>query len=407
MTDPSRVRISGSLQPFAAGFGTELARQGYTPRSVVTQLHLMAHVSRWLHAQDLDVADLPGRTQQFLQARQGAGYKHHLTGRALRPLLTHLRDRGVIPLAPTPVPTGPVDETLAHYRHYLTVERSLGKASARGYIDAVRPFLRRCVSADGLELDIDQLSEADVTAFMVTRCAEQSRRAAQQTATALRSLVGFLHVNGAITHSLAAAVPSVGSRPTIGGTAAAPRARRPAVRRLLAACDRRTLAGLRDFAVITTLARLGLRAGEVATLGLDDLRWRVGELVVHGKGSKVERLPLPTDVGAAISAYLRQRPARVQGRTVFVRLLAPLGPLSRVGVTLIVAAAARRAGLGLVHAHRLRHFAATQLLTAGAPLSEIQHFLRHARLQTTAIYAKVDHDALRTIARPWRPGGAA
>ena len=85
MTDPSRVRISGSLQPFAAGFGYELARQGYTPRSVVAQLHLMAHVSRWLHAQDLDVADLPGRTQQFLQARQGAGYKHHLTGRALTP----------------------------------------------------------------------------------------------------------------------------------------------------------------------------------------------------------------------------------------------------------------------------------------------------------------------------------
>ena len=403
MTDPSRVRISGSLQPFAAGFGYELAWQGYTPRSVVTQLHLMAHVSRWLHAQDLDVADLPGRTQQFLQARQGAGYKHHLTGRALRPLLTHLRDRGAIPLAPTPVPTGPVDETLAHYRHYLTVERGLGKASARVYIDAVRPFLRRCVSADGLALDIDQLSEADVTAFMVTRCAEQSRRAAQQTATALRSLVGFLHVNGAITHSLAAAVPSVAGRRLAG---LPPRLEPDDVRRLLAACDCRTLAGLRDFAVITTLARLGLRAGEVATLGLDDLQWRVGELVVHGKGSKVERLPLPTDVGAAIAAYLRQRPARVQGRTVFVRLLAPLGPLSRVGVTLIVAAAARRAGLGLVHAHRLRHFAATQLLSAGAPLSEIQHFLRHARLQTTAIYAKVDHDALRTIARPW-PGGAA
>ena len=127
MTDPSRVRISGSLQPFAADFATELARQGYTPRSVVTQLHLMAHVSRWLHAKDLDIADLPGRTQHFLQARQGAGYKHHLTGRALRPLLTHLRDRGAIPPAPTPVPAGPVDETLAHYRHYLTVERAWAK----------------------------------------------------------------------------------------------------------------------------------------------------------------------------------------------------------------------------------------------------------------------------------------
>ena len=117
-------------------------------------------------------------------------------------------------------------------------------------------------------------------------------------------------------------------------------------------------------------------------------------------------MPLPTDVGDAIAAYLRQRPARALGHTVFVRLLAPLGPLSTTATTQIVAAAAQRAGLGRIHAHRLRHFAATHLLSAGAPLSEIQQFLRHARLQTTAIYAKVDYDTLRTIARPW-PGGAA
>ena len=154
MTDPSRVPISGSLEPFAAGFATELARQGYTPRSLQTQLHLMAHVSRWLHAKDLDVADLAAQTQQFLQARQGAGYKRHLTGKASRPLLTYLRDHGAVPPAPPPIAAGPVDEALARYRHYLTVERGLGEATARGYVDAVRPFLRRCVSADGLALDV-------------------------------------------------------------------------------------------------------------------------------------------------------------------------------------------------------------------------------------------------------------
>ena len=113
MTDPSLVGIIGSLQPCAAGFATELARQGYTPRSLQTQLHLMAHVSRWLHARDLDVADLPRWTQQFLQARQNTGYEHHLTDRALRPLLAYLRDQGATPLAPTPLPTGPVEEALA------------------------------------------------------------------------------------------------------------------------------------------------------------------------------------------------------------------------------------------------------------------------------------------------------
>ena len=403
MTDPSLVGIIGSLQPFAAGFATELAGQGYTPRSLRTQLHLMAHVSRWLHAGDLDVADLPRWTQQFLQARQDAGYEHHLTDRALRPLLVYLRDQGATQLAPTPLPTGPVEEALVRYRRYLTVERGLGEATARGYVDAVRPFLHRCVSADGVTLDIQGLGEADVTAFMVARCAEQSCRPAQLTATALRSLLNFLHVTGAITRSLVTAVPSVARRRL---AKLPPRLDPDDVQRLLAACDRQTLAGCRDFAVITAVARLGLRVAELANLRLDDLRWRAGEVVIHGKGHRVERMPLPTDVGDAIAAYLRQRPARALGRTVFVRLLAPLGPLSTTAMTQIVAAAAQRAGLGRFHAHRLRHFAATQLLSAGAPLSEIQQFLRHARLQTTAIYAKVDYDTLRTIARPW-PGGAA
>ncbi len=403
MTDPSRVRISGPLQPFLSGFATELVRQGYTPRSLLTQLNLLAHVSRWLHARDLDIGDLPEQAQQFLGARQDAGYKSLLTGKALRPLLTYLRTRGAIPPAPTPLPAGPVDQTLVRYRHYLSAERGLMPDTARGYVDAARPFLRRCVSADGLALDLTSLDEADVTAFLVTCCAEQSPRATQRTASALRSLLGFLHLTGAVTRSLAAAVPSVAGRRLVG----LPLHLEPDhVQRLLAVCNRRTLGGRRDFAVITTLARLGLRAAEVATLRLDDLRWRAGEIVVHGKGRRAERMPLPTDVGKAITAYLRQRPAHAQGRTVFVRLLAPLRPLSPTTVTGIVAAAARRAGLGCIHAHRLRHFAATQLLRAGAPLSEIQQFLRHDRLQTTAIYTKVDYDALRTIARAW-PGGAA
>lgn len=403
MRDPSLVGVIGPLERFAAGFATELARLGYTPRSSQTQLHLMAHVSRWLRAADLDIADLPRRTQQFLRARLDAGYQHHLTDRSLRPLLAYLQDQGATPLPPTHPPAGPVEETLARYRRYLTVERGLGEATARGYVNAVRPFLQRCVSAGGVTLDIQGLREADVTGFMVVRCAEQSCRPAQLTATALRSLLNFLHVEGAVTRSLVAAVPSVAGR----RSAKLPRSLDPDdVQRMLAACDRRTLSGCRDFAVITTLARLGLRVAELANLRLDDLRWRAGEITIHGKGHRVERMPLPTDVGDAIAVYLDQRPARVLGRTVFVRLFAPLGRLSATAMTQIVAAAAKRAGLGCIHAHRLRHFAATQLLSAGARLPEIQQFLRHARLRTTAIYAKVDYDALRTIARRW-PGGVA
>jgi site-specific recombinase XerD len=179
------------------------------------------------------------------------------------------------------------------------------------------------------------------------------------------------------------------------------------VRSLLASCDRRRSNGRRDFAILTTLVRLGLRGGEIAKLRLDDIDWRAGEIVVHGKGNRAERLPLPTDVCEAVAAYLRRgRPASAEGRTVFVRVKAPHRGLSTGGVTQVVSAAARRAGLGHVHAHRLRHTAATQMLRAGAPLPEISQLLRHRRALTTAIYAKVNREALRTIARPWPEGVA-
>jgi site-specific recombinase XerD len=404
MPDPSRVRITGVLEPFAAGFAIELARQGYAPRACIYHLHLMAHVSRWLTEQQLQTSDLPDQTEHFLRARRAAGYTHYLTNRGLRPMIAYLGSLGAAPPASTPVPTDPVEVMLARYQHYLTIERGLGEATARGYIDAVRPFVRTRVSADGLNLEIEHLNPSDVTAFVVTHTPNQSHRAAKMTVTTLRSFLRFLHVEGAITQSLAATVPSVAGWRLAG----LPQGMEPdEVHRMLAACDSQTRAGRRDLAILTTLVRLGLRAAEVANLRIEDISWRSGEMVVRGKGARAERLPIPADVGAAIAAYLRDdRPATAQGRTVFVRLMAPHEALSPIGVTNVVAAAARRAGLGLIHAHRLRHFAATQTLRAGGSLSEIKQLLRHARASTTAIYAKVDREALRTIARPW-PGGVA
>jgi integrase len=158
---------------------------------------------------------------------------------------------------------------------------------------------------------------------------------------------------------------------------------------------------------LTLLARLGLRAGEAAGLELDDVDWRAAEIVIRGKGNWQERLPLPADVGQAVAAYLRRdRPASAEGRHVFVRVRAPHRRLTAGGVTQVVVAAGRRAGLGTLSAHRLRHTAATGMLRAATPLAEIGQVLRHRRQLTTAIYAKVDRKALRTLARPW-PGGAA
>ena len=176
---------------------------------------------------------------------------------------------------------------------------------------------------------------------------------------------------------------------------------------LLPGCDRGAAVGRRDVAILTLLARLGLRGGEVAALTLDDIDWHQGEIVVRGKGGRRDRLPLPADVGEALVAYLRAgRPAAAGCRALFLRVRAPVGALGTRGVADVVRLAARRAGLPALGPHRLRHSAATAMLRNGASLAEIGQVLRHARAATTAIYAKVDRAALRAIAQPW-PGEAA
>jgi site-specific recombinase XerD len=405
MKDPSQVQVSGPLEPFAVGFGHSLMRQGYTPNSAIVQVRLMAHLSRWLASRGLDAREL--RTtdvERFLRARRGAGYTHYLSAKAMRPMLTYLRDEGV---SLTPAPTvadTPVDGAVERYRQYLIQERGLGSASARVYVDAVRPFMRGRISRDGLALDWHSLDAADVTAFVVARTPNQSPSSAKLTVSALRSLLGFLHVEGSIARPLTSAVPSVAGWRLAG----LPKALEPGeIQVLFASCDRRTRTGRRDFAVLTTLVRLGLRAGELAALRFDDIDWRAGTIVIRGKGHQIEQLPWPVDVAEAVVAYLRRgRATTAEGRTLFVRVKAPNRALSTGGVSQIVVAAARRAGLKRVHAHRLRHTAATQLLRAGAGLPEIGQLLRHRRLETTAIYAKVDRDALRAIARPWLGGVA-
>jgi integrase/recombinase XerD len=218
--------------------------------------------------------------------------------------------------------------------------------------------------------------------------------------------VVFLHVTGRIDRPLAAAVPSPPGW-TQTGLPKALSDRQVAA--LLACCDRSMVTGRRDFAILTLLARLGLRVGEVATLTLEDIDWRRGEITVHGKGNRRDRLPLPADVGAPVVDYLQHgRPSVALDRAVFLRAQAPYRGLTSTAVSTLVQVAGRRAGLGTVGAHRLRHSAATTMLRRGGSLAEIGQALRHVRPATTAIYAKVDEQALRTLARPWpadTPGG--
>jgi len=241
-----------------------------------------------------------------------------------------------------------------------------------------------------------------VTAFVVTYGRRRPKSVARMV-TALRSLLGFVHVEGITDRSLATAVPSVAGWTQTGLPKALDDDQ---VAALLASCDQHTATGCRDLAILTVLARLGLRAGEVAALRLDDIDWRRGEITVRGKGNRHDRLPLPADVGERIVAYLRNgRPATAQGRAVFLRAQAPHRGLTSNAVTTVVVCAGRRADLGVIGAHRLRHSVATAMLRSGGSLTEIGQTLRHSRPLTTAIYAKVDIEALRQLARPW-PGEA-
>jgi len=225
-------------------------------------------------------------------------------------------------------------------------------------------------------------------------------RRAQVMTTALRSFLRFLLQTGKINADLGASVPSVANWPlsTIPKYLTVDQ-----VERVIRGSVQRTSIGRRNHAILLLLARLGLRAGEVTALELGDLDWRSGELVVRGKRTSRDRFPLTEEVGAAVAAYVRHDRPRCSSRSLFIRAVAPWRGLSSPMIGTIVKEALKRAGVQAPSwgSHVLRHSLATTLLSGGATLAQVGDVLRHRSVQTTEIYAKVDLQALRLIARPW------
>jgi integrase/recombinase XerD len=392
----SRVRVSGPLAEFAAGFASYLAGAGYTPLSAANQVRVLAHLSRWMGDRGLAPGELTGqRVRDFLAARRAAGYTRWVSERGLAPLLGYLRGAEVVPGPERPVRVAAVDVLLDCYGGYLAGERGLVASTVRYYLAEARGFLA------GREDQLAGLTAAGVSGFIAAECRRRSTGSAKILVTALRSLLRFLVLEGLVTPGLQDAVPSVAGWRGGGLPKALPQEQ---VVALLASCDRDTATGRRDFAVLVLLSRMGLRACEVAALELDDIHWRAGTVTVRGKGRRDEQLPLPSDAGEALAGYLRCRPAGTGSRAVFVKERALAGPMSAEAVKEMVRRRCRRAGVPETGPHRLRHTAATRMLQAGSPLAEIGQVLRHRSLSTTAIYAKVDHRALSQLVMPW-PGG--
>jgi site-specific recombinase XerD len=392
------VRIGGPLAQYGSGFERHLAEQGYSSGS--DHLYVMAQLSSFLLDSGLSTSALSASSvlKEFPDWRRAQGYVSELSSLRMSQTLDYLVMIGAVTSAEAPRPATPVEELIERYRCYLVTERGLAAPSVRAYLEVADTFLLS-IHADG-EPVLGSVTAAVVTSFVLAECRRMKIASAKATTTRLRSLLRFVYVEGLTTCALADAVPSVASW-SLGSL---PRGLPPtAVTRLLKSCDRRRPLGRRDFAVLSLLSRLGMRAGEVAGLRLSDIAWRAGELTVRGKGQRTERLPLPVEVGEAIVAWLqRGRPACVSD-SVFVRVRAPHRALSAGGVSAIVQRACQRAGLATVGAHRLRHSAATAMLRGGASLDEVGQVLRHERRQTTQIYAKVDRRALSAVVRPW-PG---
>jgi integrase/recombinase XerD len=397
--------VSGPLAPYAAGFEAWLQSRSYSSSATANRLCQLDRLSRWLDRRGLTVGELSDAlVAAFTSLRREAGLVTWTTPQSVALPVAYLREIGVMPTPAATVASGPLEELLADYGRYLRVERRLVEHTVRdAYLPAARLFVAG--REDLVGLGLERLSAADVSLFLVAECPKRSVTGARDLASALRSFLRYLHVAGLIEAPLVWAVPSVADL----RDRTLPRGLEPAaVHKLLASCDRRRTIGRRDYAILLLLARLGLRRGEVAAIQLEDVDWRAGELLIRGKGSRQDVLPLPIDVGEAIVSYLRRRP-RCESRTLFVRMTAPLQGLAPHTVGWIVREACTRAGLSRVGAHRLRHTAATEMLRRGASLAEIGQVLRHREQKTTAIYAKVDRRALRALARPWPSpeGGAA
>lgn len=398
----ARARVPGPLAPFADGYRAELDRLGYLPNSREFKVNQMSRLSRWLGCRGLGAGDLDDGVAGAFLADFSRCRSRPLTSRALWPLMGWLRREGVIagPAAPQ---RGPADGLMDGYRRWMIAERGLAARTIGRYEKAARRFLGSRAQAAGGGTGVEGLDAAAVTGFLLAEAGRGLCPGSLQGRVAeLRSLLRFLYLAGVTASPLAVAVPPV---PGWKDTAVPARMASEQVRALLAGCDRQTAAGKRDLAMLMLMARLGLRAAEVAGLRLDDFGWRAGELTVRGKGRRSDRMPLPADVGDAVACYLVQARPRAATGAVFLTVVAPHRPLVPTGVSEMVRRRCVQAGLGPVRAHRLRHALATELLGRGFTLPEIGQVLRQRDLATTAVYAKVDHAALRTLALPW-PAGA-
>lgn len=402
-SDPKSLRRcrNGPLGPHLDAFASQLVNKGYTRYSGQGVMRIATQLNEWLFNKGLTLQELDEhQIDAFRAYRRKRLRSHHGERGTCRLLLRTLREAHLITEAPDAA-LNPIELLVRSYARYLVRERALSQTTIGHRQPVVREFLSQRFKSKRLRPE--SLRPEDVSRFVLRTMQDRGRGHAQLVTTTLRSFLDFLYQEGRLTTPLRAAVPKVASWRHLD----LPGFLEPEqVERMLRHCDRDSVLGRRDYAILLLLARLGLRAHEVRYLTLDDIKWASGEVLIRGKGSREDRLPLPADVGRAVVAYLKKGRPRCSSRLVFVRVLAPYEGLTSATIASVVARALTRAHISSTHkgAHLLRHSLATRMLRGGASLTQIGQVLRHQRTDTTEIYARIDQRALRALAQPW-PGG--
>ena len=399
-----RPRLQGGpLDQVVLDLMTWMKEQGYAAGTVAPVACTAARLSCWMARQRLSVQDLDDAVLARFAASQSRGPRRRPSS-ARRIVTVRKFFVATALLAPPPSPPPPaapttVEQLLDDFTGYLRTEQGVSPGWAREVVGWVEGFVAElAVHADG-QVVWDGVDAAAVNRYVSRRGQGYSLSSRRHLVSSMRGLLDWAFLTGRVNRSVSAGILA----PATPAAPALPRALSSVqVQALITAADAGTPAGLRDRAIVVLISRLGLRAGEVATLGLDDLNWHAGTLMVHGKGGRILTLPIPTDVGQALVDYLRGgRAATAADRAVFTRLRPPLVALSRQGISNVIAHLAAVAGMGTVHAHALRHTAATAVLAAGGSLVEARELLGHARTDTTMVYARTDLVALRVLAPTW------
>lgn len=386
--------VADGLDAHLKEFLATLADAGHAEKTQQDKQRLIVPFIRWVREVRIAAADLDEACiGAFLACPSRRRYNHRS---ALRQFLGHLRVVGIVSRG------GPeasaAERLVRRYFDHLRDHRGLCLRT----IEVYSPFVRAFVVAQQLPEGAAGLGASAVRSYLLDRSRSRSASFVKLLTAALRSFLRFCFFEGTTAADLSMAVPPV-RRWRLA--AVPPTLAAEGVERVIGAIDRSTPRGGRALAIVLLLARLGLRAGEIVTLDLGDIRWDVGEIMVRGKGRLHDRLPLLEDVGEALALYLREARGPSASRRVFLRHYAPRVGLSGPhAVSVIARDALRRAGLhldGRVGAHVFRHSLATRMIQRGASLGEISQVLRHRAIETTQLYAKVEFEALRGVALPW------